>query len=842
MITYVVGQTVSHYRVIEKLGEGGMGVVYKADDTKLRRTVALKFLSNGDAELGQRFLHEAQAAAALHHPNICTVFEIDEQNRFLALEYIEGETLKDRIARRPLKLDEAFHFASQMGQGLRAAHEKGIVHRDIKPANVMITGEGAAKIMDFGLARLSDHTKLTRTGLRLGTPAYMSPEQAEGKAVDRRTDIWSLGVVLYEMVSGRPPFLADSEAAVTHQIVHADPEPLTAVRSGVPMELDRIVGKALAKDPADRYQHVEDMLVDLRALAGRPLTFSMAASRPAAWRTYAPWGLAAVLVVAAALGWFRRPERASPVGRLTIPIPADQDLVAGTGFPFDVSPDGTKLVYAASTSGITQLYLRSIDDFDARPLAGTSGAQEPVFSPDGRSVAFVANNKLLRLSLAGGAAVVLCAATEGVRGMSWGPDGAILYATSSGLWRVAPAGGAPVTIFKGSVSWPTHLPGGKTALVTLGNRQVAVVTLDSGQSRPLLPGKQGTYLDTGHLVYASGDGVQAVRFDASSQQVIGGSVSVLDDVYDGQNAGATYFRVTSAGTLFYVPGRNEHSLVHVSRNGLLTSLTSRRGGFRSPRVSPDARRVAVVIDPPDEGPSDIWMFDRTHGGLTRFTTEAHNLSPVWTPDGQRLVWARQGAVVSQAADGSGKPATLVATKPYQYPRAITPDGGTLIFDHVTDRARDIWAVSLDGSGQRLPLLTTPFREQHGRLSPDGRWLAYASDESGGQEVYVQSFPARGTKSLISSRGGRSHVWSLDGKELFYLEDTRMMAVPVTIGKGFSAGQSRLLFDRKDTTVGGSFQFDVTFDGFIMVQRDPLSMLTEFRVVLNWLDDLNRRAP
>jgi serine/threonine-protein kinase len=834
----VIGQTVSHYRILEKLGEGGMGVVYKAEDTKLRRTVALKFLAPDSRD---RFLREAQAAAALNHPNICTIFEIDEQHGFLAIEFIDGSSLKEKILARPLPLDEALDIARQACAGLQAAHEKGIVHRDIKPANLMLTAQGRVKIMDFGLAQLGDRTRITKVGASLGTPAYMSPEQARGEPAGVRSDIWSFGVVLYEMLTGRLPFEGERDEALLMAILNREPEPVTARRAGLPMDLERIIGKALTKDPAGRYQHVEDMLVDLRALAGRPITFAKAQPRPPAWRTYAPWALAAVLAVAAVLGWFSRTERPSPVSRLTIPIPADQDLVPITGFPFDVSPDGTRLVYAATIGGATQLYLRSLDDFDAKPLAGTSGAQEPVFSPDGRSIAYVANQKLQRLSLSGGAAIALCDVTETVRGISWGPDNTLLYGMPSGLWMVTSAGGAPRKIFQGSVSWPTHLPGGKSALVTLDNSQLAAVALDSGQSSPLLPGKQGTLLGTGHLVYASGGGVRSVRFDAAASRVIGGSISVLDDVYDGMNSGASYFRVTSGGTLFYVPGRNEHSLVHVGRNGLLTPFTSRRSGFRTPRVSPDGRRVAVVVDPPDEGPSDIWLLDRANGSLTRFTTEGHNLAPVWTADGQRLVWARQGTVLTQAADGSGKPETLVAPKRFQYPRSITTDGRTLIYDQVVNRAVDIWAVSLNGSGEHHPIVSSSFHESDSRLSPDGRWLAYASDESGAHEVYVQSFPALARKRMISSRGGRFPVWSLDGKELFYIEGTRLMAVPLSVGEALSAGQPRMLFDRKDTTVG-AFTFDAAADGFVMVQRDPLSMLTEFRVVLNWLAELNRLAP
>ncbi|MBK5293008.1 MAG: protein kinase [Acidobacteriia bacterium] len=398
----MVGQTISHYRILSKLGEGGMGVVYKAEDTKLRRTVALKFLPPHLAENRERFLREAQAAAALNHPNICTVFEIDEEHGFLAMEFIDGPSVKEKIAERPLPLDDALDIATQACAGLQAAHEKGIVHRDIKPANLMLTAQGQVKIMDFGLAQVGDRTRITKTRMSLGTPAYMSPEQAQGQLTGRTTDIWSLGVVLYEMLTGRPPFHGETDAAFSYAIVHVEPDPLSALRTGIPIGLDRCLAKLLAKDPAQRYQHVEDLLVDLRhtpALKTVP-------RRTRQWRGYVPWAIAAAAILAAlAVSLTRLTPASAPVTAsisTVIPIPLEQELIPGGAHPFDVSRDGSKLVYVATEGGRTKLFLREVDRFDTGVLAGTEDAIAPFFSPDGRWIGFSVQRNLFKVASSGG--------------------------------------------------------------------------------------------------------------------------------------------------------------------------------------------------------------------------------------------------------------------------------------------------------------------------------------------------------------------------------------------------------------------------------------------------------
>ena len=440
----MVGQTVSHYRILQKLGEGGMGVVYKAEDTKLRRTVALKFLPPTNSENRERFLREAQAAASLNHPNICTVFEIDEEHGFIAMELIDGVSVKDKITARPLPLEEALDIAMQTCAGLAAAHEKGIVHRDIKPANLMVTAQGQVKIMDFGLAQVGDRTRITKTGSSLGTPAYMSPEQAKGDAADRRTDIWSLGVVLYEMLAGRLPFRGDTEQAVSYGIVHSAPEPLSALRTGLPVSLDRVAAKALSKDPEDRYQHAADLGVDLRSVHRDPVQLQ----RPTASHRIYVAVVLTLVVGLAAVWWMRRAERDDPqlpLRRFTLRFSAptsatpDMRLVA-------VSPDGNQIAIIDREKRNT-VWIQELNRQQPRMLEGTEGAITVFWSPDSSTIGFGSGfGALKRVAVKGGSPILLCERPPYISGATWSPDGgSIVFAsgTPSSLYRVPASGGTP---------------------------------------------------------------------------------------------------------------------------------------------------------------------------------------------------------------------------------------------------------------------------------------------------------------------------------------------------------------------------------------------------------------
>ncbi len=524
----MTGQTISHYKILAKLGEGGMGVVYKAEDAKLKRIVALKFLSaialGGEDK--SRFLREAQAAAALNHPNICTIHAIDEADgqMFIAMEFIEGQSLQEKIRAGPLKIDEAIKFAMQVADGLQAAHEKGITHRDIKSANIMITEKNQVKIMDFGLAKLTrGGTMLTKEGMTLGTAAYMSPEQARGEVVDHRTDIWSLGVVLYEMISGRLPFRGEYESAMMYSILNEDPQPLTSLRSNVPMELERIVAKMLVKNPAARYQHVDELPVDLKTIdlstTGTSRIFmakvvKQTEKQIAFWPRAIPWSIAILLAAALIANWLLQRPSPAPVKRSNITLPESAPIAPvgsaplGIGQPaLALSPDGTNLVYVADTGGKTQLYRRAMDQFEAAPIPGTEGAYNPFFSPDGQWIGFFAGNEMKKVAILGGGPVLLCEATNH-RGASWRPDGRIIFSHHEGntLSWISASGGAPqVLVEKQPIySWPEILPGGKAVLVSdLLDLGISIILLGTGEKKTLLDrGNNPRYINTGHLVYA----------------------------------------------------------------------------------------------------------------------------------------------------------------------------------------------------------------------------------------------------------------------------------------------------------------------------------------------------
>ena len=615
----MTGQTISHYKILEKLGKGGMGVVYKATDTKLERTVALKVLARHlleDDVHKARFIQEAKAAAALDHPNICTIHEIDEAEgqAFLAMAFLDGSTVSHKIKERPLRLDETLDIALQAGEGLRAAHEKGIVHRDVKSSNLMVTKDGRVQIMDFGLAYLADRTRLTKSETVLGTPGYMSPEQALGQAVDRRTDIWSLGVVIYEMVTGHLPFEGEREQAVFYAITNEEPEPITALRARVPLELDRIVAKAMAKSPDERYPHIDDMLVDLRALrkelpstratpvgarhavptaaAGKapsPVPTSAEREAPAPLRRRlrrerivlgaALLGLA-VVILALSLRSPATPPSARAITRFGVNLPPGQTFPMWVGL--DLSPDGKQILYAARTedegAASRKLYLRSMDKLQIEALEGTEGAAWPAFSPDGKSVAFAADTgagvkDVKKVSLLGGSPQSLCdygrIGDGWYLGTSWGPNDTILFGTNVGVMRVSAAGGTPeavtnvvqgVELYHG---FPHILPGGKAALFSVGQgprfqllppSNIAVVSLETGEQRTLI--KDGThprYVPTGHLVYARAGTLLAAPFDLEELKLTGEPAVVLEGIQMGA-LGAGPFSVSDSGSLAYVSG------------------------------------------------------------------------------------------------------------------------------------------------------------------------------------------------------------------------------------------------------------------------------------------------
>jgi serine/threonine-protein kinase len=871
----------SRYEITEELGRGGMGVVYKAKDAKLKRTFALKFLSpelTRNSEAKERFIHEAQTASVLDHPNICTVHEIDEDEGqlFISMAYIEGESLREKVKDGPIKLKEALDIAVQVAEGLNEAHENGIVHRDIKSANIMVTAKGQAKIMDFGVAKLAGQTRFTRTGATMGTAAYMSPEQSRGEKVDHRTDIWSLGVVLYEMVIGQLPFRGDHEQAMMYSILNEEPEPMTSLRTGVPMELERIVDKALTKDPAARYQHTDDMLVDLRLLKDNitaflksPIVKASALSKPQAkpWKQALPWITTAIMAVIAGLAawqWMRSPsEIKGKVSRFALAIPSNQRFISVTGQGIALSPDGSCLVYTGQGELGRQLYVRKMDELEASPILGTEGAYEPFFSPDSQWVGFVTSGSVKKVALRGGPSLTICEAPPSPAGASWSQDGTIVFGTyNNGLFRVSSSGGVPQEITTPDVEnnvtshrWPEFLPGSKAVLFTIWTASleaanIGIASLETGEVKLLFEG--GTYpiySSTGHIVYGGTDGsLLAVPFDHTHFQVTGPVTALLDNI-DVKGGGPANFAVANNGSLVYLSGSSYNQLiVMVDRQGNEQSLTKELHGYRSPRISPDGEFVAVDLT--DQGETNIWVYKLLHGPLTRLTFEGSNLYPIWSPDGKRVVFSsnREGTndIYWKKADGSSAAERLLEAEFAQYETSFTPDGKLLVYrESHPSTDMDIWILPLEGEREPRPILNTSYEERTPMISPDGHWIAFTSTESGQNEIYVRTFPdVGGGKWQVSIDGGTEPLWSINGKELFYRSrDNKIVSIEVETEPVFTPGYRKVLFEDIYVRRYQHTNYDIHPDNerFVMIKSSE-KISTEMVVVLNWFEELLRLAP
>ena len=818
----MVGQTISHYKITDKLGEGGMGVVYKAEDTKLDRTVALKFLAEhllNDEEAKARFLREAKAAAALDHPNICTVYEISEAEgkTFLSMAFIEGEPLEARIDRGPLPLKEALDIGRQIADGLEAAHEKGVVHRDIKPANVMVDAKDRATIMDFGLAHLTEASRLTKADQTMGTVAYMSPEQAQGMEVDNRSDVWALGVVLYEMVRGQRPFQGEYDQALLFEIVHQEPEPLTGVRAGVPMELEFIVGKCLAKDPADRYGNASEVAKDLRTL-GEKLksghstilrTSDRAAGVPAtmtAGQTVNP--IEALLPDAVLVRRGRqRLERvltavlaAALLGVLAIHFSEAAPEAPVRRFSFSqgglsnaaISPDGRYVAFVAQADGVPSLWLRSLASETAVQIPGTEGARNWTggWSPDSRSIVFATQDQLKRVSIEGVDAVRLCELPErggaGLLGASWSPDGErIVFSSGNKPWEVSARGGEPRLLFEGegNFRWPHFLPaaGGSQGVVyargyaALNNQRIVATDLESGEHNEIGPGSWPVYSASGYLLHNNEFGLAATPFSIQTLAATGDTFSVQEA---GERAS-----LSQDGTLVYLDrarGGDTFSLVWRNRAGELLDDTigQPQPSMTHLALSPDGRWLAVAGQ--EGGNEDVWIHGVERPTKTRLTfADGFDRGATWSPNGRDIAFAstRNGQldIFSKPADGSGKAVPLVATPLGEFVTDWSTDGQYLLYDRHQPGATlaDIWYLKRkpDGSGfDPFVFLETPFQERAGKFSPDGRYVVYASNETGQYEVYVRSFPSGEGKWQVSVNGGSQPRWSRDGKEIWFLSE------------------------------------------------------------------------
>ena len=914
------GTRLGVYEVIAQIGEGGMGQVYRATDTKLKRQVAIKILPPSlaaDQDRLARFQREAELLASLNHPHIAAIYGLEEGGRMTALvmELVEGDDLSQRIARGAISIGETLPIAKQLAEALEAAHEQGIVHRDLKPANIKVRSDGMVKVLDFGLAKAMEHATasspsvsrsptittpaMTHAGMILGTAAYMSPEQARGKAVDKRADIWAFGAVLFELLTGKRAFPGEDTTDTIVSIVSKEPD-WSTLPALTPQPLRRLLTHCLKKDAKARMRDIGEARQQLDDLlggtAGEMLTSPGVVTAPAVVSTRRRIVAAAgvTLLVAASVLLTRALTRTTLVKlqpmRFDIALPAAQPLrIDVPDRDLAVSPDGTHLVYV-SRSG--QLMVRALSQLDAVPLGSAVDARNPFFSPDGQWVGVFTGGvlgvgELKKVSIAGGPAVSLCRYQGAPRGASWGPDDVIVFATNdsnSGLLRVSAAGGEPTVLTTPDAAhgeadhlFPSILPGGRAVLFTIRapssmESQVAVLDLATGRRTILIrAGSQAEYVDTGHLVYAFAGTLHAVRFDLATRSVASAPVSVVERVVTYEN-GAAEFSVPRQGSLVYVPGGRPpeapRSLVWVTRQGQETPITAPPRLYTSSRLSPDGSLVALGVD----GQAGIWIWDLARKTSTRLTdTPAFAQDPVWTPDGRRIIFASStGGIPNlfwRAADHTGSIERLTTSPNAQVPTAVLPDGTRLIVrETLPATGADLRVLRLEGpparteatpamavaaaSRQTDPLLQTTFNESSGAISPDGHWLAYESNDSGPFEISVRPFPdVNSGHWTISSKGGARPTWARSGQELFYLDaDNAVTAVSVHTTPTFVAGTPAKLFNGPYFSDPRTRSYDVSPDGqrFLMIKDaatgGQASTPASIVVVVNWVEELKARVP
>jgi serine/threonine protein kinase len=888
-VAILPGKTVGPYQILSAIGAGGMGEVYKARDTRLDRTVAIKVLSAhlaDRADSRERFDREARTIAGLNHPHICTLFDIGHQDGmdYLVMEYLEGETLADRLKKGPLPMELALQYAIEISDALDKAHRNGITHRDLKPGNIMLTKSGT-KLLDFGLAKLRQDSNPatpfselatiqggeTAEGTILGTLQYMAPEQVEARPVDARTDIFAFGAVVYEMATGKKAFEGRSQASLIAKILETDPPPISSLQPVSPPSLDRLVKKCLAKEPEKRWQAASDVCDELKWIAeqGQGPQAATAASGGMAKRgvrEHLGWLVAvAVLVAALAAGvfYFRRTPAEVRTIRFAIPPPENQSypVISNTPSFLSVSPDGTKLAFVAVDSNShSLLWLRDLASQTAEPLPGTDDAGAPFWSPDSRFIAFSDNSSLKKVAVSGGPAETI-AASPAYGGGTWNRDGVILFAAQTfggAIFRVPSEGGTPTPVTSPDTAhqfgnaWPTFLPDGRHFLYlarspNLDSGAINVGSLDSKETKVLLKvNSSGLYSPPGYLLFGRAGTLFAQPFDADRQELKGDAVPVAQGLQFNQLNGRGALDISENGVLAFrrVPSNAQIRLVWVDRKGSEQPLDAPQHAYRNPRISPDGQRVAVTID---ELGSQEWLLDIGRGTLTRLTFEGnYNGGTAWAPDGKRITFGSDRAgprnLFWQLADGSGGTERLTTSERTEVATSWSPDGQTLAFEQTgLGTGFDIWFLRL-ADRKAEPFLQTRFNEIAPRFSPDGRWLAYASDESGRFEIYVQPFPGPGGKWQISTEGGTEPVWARNG-ELFYRNGEKLMVVETTTSPKFSAANPKVLFKGIYSTYQSVPDFDVTADGqrFLFLKTDE-GTRSEITVVVNWTEELKQKAP
>ena len=860
--------------------------MYRARDGKLGRDVAIKVLPDEfaqDTERLRRFQREAKVLAALNHPNIASIYGLEqsESTHYLVLELVPGETLAERIARGPIPVDEALDIASKIAEALEAAHEQGIVHRDLKPANIMLTPDDRVIVLDFGLAKVfvdetlngdssMSPTRLrqgfgeagpdpTRVGVILGTAAYMSPEQAKGKHVDKRTDVWAFGAVLYEMLTGKRAFAGEGISDTLAYVLTKEPE-WERLPGETPAALIQALRLCLKKDPKHRVHHMADARL---AIDGEFETTTKVSSQPAGWRP--SWAIAATLAFATVTGtaiWNLRPDPPRPVARFALALPPDASLTALFSRVLAISPDGTRLVYSANQ----QLYLRTMDQMEATPLRGTEGGHTPFFSPDSEWVGFQSQAELKKIPIGGGAPVSLCNANL-IYGARWGADDTIVFGQPGiGILQVSANGGTPEVLVPleapgETIYGPQVLPGGNAVLFThrvgstWDDAHIVVYSLESGERKVLIDGGgDARYVPSGHLVYVLGETLFAVRFDVDRLEVIGGSVPMVEGVMGSLGSrGAAQFSFSDTGSLVYLSGLalDNRTLVWVGRDGREEPLTAEPRRYTYPRMSPDGTQLALDVRDQE---NDIWIWHFERETLTRFTFGAGSEHyPAWTPDGRRVAFdsTRDGPrnIYWKSADGTGVVEQLTESEMAPTPYTFSPDGERLVFRETEPGAGPSVGVLLrDGSSEKL--LSAEYNQINAEISPDGGFLAYQSNESGRDEIYVRPFPdVEAGRWQISASGGTQPLWARDGQELFYrAPGGELVAVRIRTDPSFVPSKAEVVVSEHSYFAGLSGRtYDISPDGtrFLMIKvggPDDEASPTELILVQNWFEELERLVP
>ncbi len=889
-MTLSSGTRLGPYQIVAPIGAGGMGEVYRARDTRLERTVAIKVLPEhlcSSPAVRERFTREAQTISQLSHPHICALYDVGraEDVDYLVMEYLEGETRAERLAKGPLLPERALRCAIEIADALDKAHRQGIVHRDLKPANVMLTKSGV-KLLDFGLAKAAaperrpanstslptvpGSPELTQHGAILGTFQYMAPEQLEGKEADARSDIFAFGATLHEMTTGRRAFAAESQAGLITAILTAEPPPISSLQPAAPPALDRVVRKCLAKDPEERWQSAADLGSELRWIAEGPAAAPPRAASRAGRREWVAWALTAVALLLAAGVMLRSPPRpetpAAPM-RLSLDLPEKSALRAVA-----LSPDGTRLAFVArDVSGKKLLWLRSLDSLAVQGLPGTENPSFPFWSPDSRFLGFFADGKLKKIDASGGPPQTLCDAPL-PRGGSWSRDGIIVFAPvpDGALYRVSSSGGTPTQLThkdaaRGETThrWPAFLPDGRHFLYVVtsfaGTEEaegmgVYARSIDSGEERFLVRASSTVaYAPPGHLLFVRDGNLLAQSFDPERLRVSGEPVSIAEGVQFFPGMYYAPFTTSATGAVLYQSraAASAAQLVWVDREGRKADLVGPPGDQANPRISPDGRRVALDVTDPRTGNIDIWVHEFSGGLARRLTSNpAIDMGPTWSPSGDRIAFSsvRQGSpnVYLTSSSGGGGDEPVAQAEGMEWATDWSPDGRSVLYRYVEETTNPaLWLAPLEGDRTPTSFLEAEFGVSDGQFSPDGRWVAYASNESGRWEIYVTAFPGPGGNWKVSSAGGSEPRWRRDGAELFYLApDGTLMAAEVKPGLALEADPPRPLFQirrREAVYAGDFFSYDVAPGGERFLVNQDVGEVEDVRltVVLDWAAQLGR---